>query len=143
MLLPLDAALRVPDRLAVPENWPTKTVFNTGLEREGVVNGQTLADTTPMSNPVRAAYTLFFGEEGLGRPSWDLCSVLYTARGSSGPEGTYFTTRTDEHLTLSDAGVSRWVEPGNGRHVRLVRVLDEEVMEAMFEGFITTPPANP
>jgi len=123
-------------------NWPTRTVFNTGEVCGAITNGETLAERTPESNPVRASYTMFFGREGVGCNSWDFCSVLYTVRGLAGPEGTYFDTHTGEHLTLSDDGVSSWVAPGNSRHVRLTRALDKEVMEEMYEDFITTPPAN-
>ena len=126
----------------VLENWPTVTVFNTGAVCGSLTNGQTLAATTPETNPVRASYTMFFGREGKGRTSWDLCSVLYSVRGLSGPEGRYFDTLTDEHLTLSSEGVSRWVEPGNDRHVRLTRTMDKNVLQGLLEDFITTPPAE-
>lgn len=127
---------------AVLEGWPTTTVFNTGEVCGSINNGQTLAATTPESNPVRASYTMFFGREGVGRNSWDLCSVLYSVRGLSGPEGRYFDTHTDEHLTLSEDGVSRWVTPGNGRHIRLTRTLEHGTMQRLLEDFITTPPKN-
>ncbi len=126
----------------VLETWPTETVFNTGEVCGSVTNGQTLAATTPEDNPVRASYTMFFGREGRGRTSWDLCSVLYSVRGLSGPEGRYFDTLTDEHLTLSREGISRWVAPGNERHVRLTRTIDRRVLQRLLEVFITTPPAG-
>ncbi len=124
----------------VLETWPTETVFNTGEVCGSVTNGQTLAKTTPEDNPVRASYTMFFGREGRGRTSWDLCSVLFSVRGLSGPEGRYFDTLTDEHLTLSSEGVSRWVAPGNDRHVRLTRTMGRRELQRLLEDFITTQP---
>lgn len=126
----------------VLETWPTETVFNTGEVCGAVTNGQTLAKTTPEDNPVRASYTMFFGREGRGRTSWDLCSVLVSVRGLSGPEGRYFDTLTDEHLTLSSQGVSRWVAPGNDRHVRLTRTMDRRVLQRLLEDFITAMPVG-
>ena len=121
-------------------DWPTRTVFNTGPVCQDVTNGYTLAEATPETNPVRAAYALFNG--GKGRMSWDLCSVLYTVRGPSGPEGDYFELRTDEHLTLDSSGYNAWVAPGNGRHVRLTRVMDEAQLERLFERLLVAPPAG-
>lgn len=129
--------------LEVIQTWPTRTVFNTGPVCHEVTNGQTLAAATPETNPVRAAYTLFFEEEGRGRNSWDLCSVLYTARGTSGPEGDYFRLRTDEHLTLDRSGYNAWVAPGNGRHVRLTRTMPTERLRELFEALLVAPPARP
>lgn len=123
-------------------HWPTVAVFNTGEVCGAISNGQTLARATPETNPVRASYTMFFGREGRGRASWDLCSVLYSVRGLSGPEGRYFGTLADEHLTLSRSGVSRWVAPGNSRHIRLTRELDGAVLQGLLEDLITTPPLS-
>lgn len=123
---------------AVLTNWPTRTVFNTGPVCQDVRNGHTLAEATPETNPVRAAYALFNG--GKGRMSWDLCSVLYTVRGLSGSEGDYFEFRVDEHLTLDESGYNAWVAPGNGRHVRLVRVLGDAQMQRLFEELLVAPP---
>jgi hypothetical protein len=68
--------------------------------------------------------------------------VLYSARGLSGPEGSYFESHTNEHLTLSSEGVSAWVAPGNARHVRLTRALERGEMQSLLEDFLTAPPAN-
>lgn len=126
--------------MAVLTDWPTRTVFNTGPVCQDVRNGHTLATATPEANPVRAAYALFNGGEG--RMSWDLCSVLYAARGLSGPEGDYFEFRTDERLTLDESGYNAWVAPGNGRHVRLVRVMGDEAMQGLLEAYLVAPPAD-
>ena len=87
--------------IKVINDWPTEIVFNPGPVCQDVSNGQTLAAATPKTNPVRAAYTLFFEKEGKSRTSWDLCTVLYAVRGTTGPEGRYFDVRQDERLTLS------------------------------------------
>lgn len=128
--------------IKVIDTWPTKIVFNTGPVCQAIKNGQTLAAATPETNPVRAAYTLFFGEEGNGRTSWDLCSVLYAVRGTEGPEGRYFEIRTDERLTLDQSGYNVWVAPGNNRHQRLTRVMADKTLQDLLEKLLVTPPAN-
>jgi purine nucleosidase len=126
----------------VIENWPTKTVFNTGPVCGEVISGQTLADVTPADNPVRAAYTLFFEEAGRGRSSWDLCSVLYAVRGLSEPNSRYFELHTDEHLKLKPDGHNVWVRPGNDRHERLERVMETEELQTLLEQLLVAPPLN-
>lgn len=128
--------------IKVIDDWPTEIVFNTGPVCQAVSNGQTLATATPETNPVRAAYTLFFEKEGEGRTSWDLCSVLYAVRGTTGPEGRYFEVRQDERLTLSEDGHNAWVAPGNSRHRRLTRVMADDTLRDLLETLLVTPPAN-
>lgn len=121
--------------------WPTTTVFTPGNVCGGFPTGHTLAQRTPARNPVRAAYTLFFGKEGVGRNSWDLCTVLYAVRGLSYPgDGTYFGLSNRETLHLNAEGVSEWRTPNDGRHKRLTRVMDTAAMQSKLEALITTPP---
>jgi len=125
----------------VLEDWPTPIVFNTGNVCEDIFTGSTLSSTAPEESPVRAAYEIFSGGKSGGRDSWDLCSVLYAVRGPSHPEdGTYFEIRTGERLTLTEAGYSEWVTPGNSRHQRLVRVMEAEELAGVLEALLTRPP---
>ena len=128
--------------IAVLNGWPTEIIFNPGPVCQDVTNGQTLAAVTPKTNPIRAAYTLFFQAEGKGRTSWDLCSVLYAVRGTTGLEGRYFDVRQDEQLTLSPDGHNAWVAPGNSRHRRLTRVMAADKLQTLLETLLVTPPAN-
>lgn len=121
--------------------WPTTTVFTPGNVCGRFPTGYTLAERTPVSNPVRAAYTLFFGKEGVGRNSWDLCTVLYAVRGlSHSGDGSYFGLSSRETLHLSAEGVSEWRTPNDGRHKRLTRVMDTAALQSKLEALITTPP---
>lgn len=121
--------------------WPTTTVFTPGNVCGGFVTGHTLAQRTPDSNPVRAAYTLFFGKEGVGRSSWDLCTVLYAVRGLSYPgDGSYFGLSRRETLHLSVEGVSEWRAPNDGRHKRLTRIMETAALQSRLEALMTTPP---
>ena len=128
----------------VLDSWPTTIVFTPGSVCGGFATGQTLARRTPRSNPVRAAYTLFFNREGVGRASWDLCTVLYAVRGPSHPgDGNYFALAdTNRRLTLSMDGVSAWRTPGDPRHKRLVRVMSSSTLAAKLEALLTRAPAN-
>lgn len=127
--------------MRVLETWPTPVVFTPGSVCGGFVTGHTLARSTPPENPVRAAYTLFFGREGVGRNSWDLCTVLYAVRGTVHPEGgTYFGLADHEALHLSPDGVSAWRAPGNGRHRRLYRVIAQTELQRQLEALLTAPP---
>ena len=128
----------------VLDDWPTTIVFTPGSVCGGFATGQTLARRTPRSNPVRAAYTLFFDREGAGRPSWDLCTVFYAVRGPSHPgDGSYFAlAETNRRLTLSMDGVSAWRAPGDSRHKRLVRVISSSTLAAKLEALLTRAPAN-
>ena len=128
--------------IKVINDWPTEIIFNPGPVCQDVSNGQTLAAATPKTNPVRAAYTLFFQKEGKGRTSWDLCTVLYAVRGTTGPEGRYFDVHQDERLTLSEDGHNAWVAPGNSRHRRLTRVMAADKLQNLLETLLVTPPAN-
>lgn len=123
--------------------WPTTTVFTPGNVCGGFVTGHTLAQRTPVSNPVRAAYTLFFGKEGVGRSSWDLCTVLYAVRGLSYPgDGSYFGLSSKETLHLSAEGVSEWRTPNDGRHKRLTRLMETAALQSKLEALMTTPPGR-
>jgi hypothetical protein len=130
--------------IRVIEDWPTTIVFTAGNVCGGISTGQTLARKTPRTNPVRAAYKLFFNKEGVGRDSWDLCSVLYAVRGLSHPgDGTYFAeSKTNRRLTLNMDGRSEWRTPDDSRHRRLVRVMSSSVMKAKLEALLVRPPSN-
>lgn len=130
--------------IRVIDGWPTTIVFTAGNVCGGISTGQTLARKTPRANPVRAAYTLFFNKEGVGRDSWDLCSVLYAVRGLSHPgDGTYFArSETGRHLTLNMDGVSAWRTPSDSRHKRLVRVMSSSTIAAKLEALLVKAPAN-
>jgi len=130
--------------IRVIDGWPTTIVFTAGNVCGGISTGQTLARKTPRANPVRAAYTLFFNKEGVGRDSWDLCSVLYAVRGlSHSSDGTYFAeSETNRHLTLNMNGRSEWRTPSDPRHKRLVRVMSSSTIAAKLEALIVKPPAN-
>lgn len=130
--------------IRVINDWPTNIVFTAGNVCGGITNGQTLASKTPRTNPVRAAYTLFFNKEGVGRDSWDLCSVLYAVRGLSHPgDGTYFAKpEMTKHLTLNMDGHSEWRTPSYARHQRLVRVMSASTIAAKLEALLVKAPAN-
>lgn len=130
--------------IRVINDWPTTIVFTAGNVCGGISTGQTLASRTPRSNPVRAAYTLFFNKEGVGRDSWDLCSVLYAVRGLSHPgDGTYFAgSETGRHLTLNMDGISAWRTPSDPLHKRLVRVMSSSTIAAKLEALLVKAPAN-
>ena len=130
--------------IRVVDGWPTTIVFTAGNVCGSISNGQTLARKTPRSNPVRAAYTLFFNKEGVGRNSWDLCSVLYAVRGLSHPgDGTYFAeVKTNSHLTVNMNGRSEWKAPSDPRHKRLVRVMSASTIQSKLEALLVKPPAN-
>ncbi len=129
----------------VVDGWPTSVVFSPGNADvcDGVVNGGTLSEETPITNPVRLGYELFNGSER-GRTAWDLCVVLYAVRGLADPEdGTYFKlAETDERLTLTSEGVSAWVPDENSRHERMLRVMPEEELERIIEALLVAPPRN-
>lgn len=130
--------------IRVIDGWPTTIVFTAGNVCGGISTGQTLARRTPRANPVRAAYTLFFNKEGVGRDSWDLCSVLYAVRGvSHSGDGTYFAeSKTNRHLTLNMSGHSEWRTPSASRHKRLVRVMSASTIAAKLEALIVKAPEN-
>lgn len=127
--------------IKVLDTWPTTVVFTPGSVCGGFTTGQTLAQKTPKTNPVREAYTLFFDQEGRGRNSWDLCTVLYAVRGLAyRADGTYFRLVNDEQLHLSRDGVSAWRAPSDGRHKRLLRVMSQTELQVKLETLLTTPP---
>lgn len=130
--------------IRVINDWPTTIVFTAGNVCGGISTGQTLASRTPRANPVRAAYTLFFNKEGVGRDSWDLCSVLYAVRGLSHPgDGTYFAgSDTGRHITLNMDGVSAWRTPSDPLHKRLVRVMSSSTIAAKLEALLVKAPRN-
>lgn len=130
--------------IRVINDWPTTIVFTAGNVCGGISTGQTLARRTPRSNPVRAAYRLFFNKEGVGRDSWDLCSVLYAVRGLSHPgEGTYFAkSPTNRHLTMNMNGHSEWRTPSDPRHKRLVRTMSASTLQAKLEALLVRAPEN-
>jgi hypothetical protein len=98
--------------IKVLDEWPTTIVFTPGNACGRFVTGHTLAERTPAENPVREAYTLFFGKEGVGRNSWDLCTVLFAVRGTAfSGDGTYFGVSSRETLHLSPEGLARSAHP--------------------------------
>ena len=125
------------DAQRVLKTWPTEIVLTPGDVCGDVSTGQTLRD--PRDNPVARAYQVFFGRTGVGRNSWDLCSVLYAVRGLRGPEGTYFRLETGERLTLRDDGYSAWVS-GKSRHKRLVRTTSSTRLENVLNNLLTQTP---
>ncbi len=132
-----------PPAIRVIERWPTTIVFAPGNVCGGFTTGQTLASKTPRANPVRAAYTPFFGREGVGRNSWDLCPVLYAVRGlSHGSDGTYFDIATTKHLVLRESGQHEWIAPGESRHKRLTRVMSESALQTKLTALLVKAPAN-
>ena len=128
--------------IRVIEDWPTTIVFTAGNVCGSITTGQTLAKKTPRSNPVREAYTLFADREGVGRASWDLCTVLYAVRGLSHPgDGTYFAEpELNKHLTLDMNEHSEWQAPRDPRHKRLVRVMSASRLAAKLEALVVTAP---
>ena len=130
------------EAIRVLEEWPTKITFTPGKVCGDVLTGQTLAKKTPESNPVREGYRLFFNRSGVGRESWDLCTVLYAVRGLTGPEDAQYFTKPEgnERLTMSQSGRSAWISPGDGLHERLTRELPKERMETLLESLLVTPP---
>lgn len=132
-----------PPAIRVLEDWPTTIAFTPGNVCGGFTTGQTLASKTPQSNPVRAAYRLFFGREGVGRSSWDLCPVLYAVRGlSNSNDGTYFGIATTERLVLQESGQHGWTAPGEPRHKRLTRVMSESALQTKLEALLVKPPSQ-
>lgn len=65
----------------VIENWPgTLVITDVG---GAMITGETLTDTTPVSNPVRRAYELEWAQgPNIGRCSWDQVAVLYAIHGT-------------------------------------------------------------
>ena len=126
----------------VIDSWPTSMVFSPGNKDvcDGVVNGTTISEATPPTNPVRRGYELFAGREG--RTAWDLCAVLYAVRGNSDPEdGAYFKlAETEERLAVESDGASSWVPDANSRHSRMLRVMPEEELERVLEALLVAPP---
>ena len=129
----------------VVDNWPTTTVFSPGNADvcDSLLNGGTLSEETPETNPVREGYALFNGPER-GRASWDLCAVLYAVRGLADPEdGAYFKlAETEERLTVTPEGASRWVESENSPHERMLRVMAVEELENILEALLVAPPGE-
>lgn len=132
-----------PPAISVINKWPTTVVFTPGNVCGGFTTGQTLASKTPPSNPVRAAYRLFFGQEGRGRSSWDLCPVLYAVRGlSDARDGTYFGVNTSERLVLYADGQHTWALPGVPHHQRVTRVMSATKLQALLEALVVKPPGR-
>ncbi len=127
------------DAKRVIETWPGEIVFTPGNVCGGVVTGQTL--TGSEVNPVARAYELFFGRQGQGRASWDLCAVLYAVRGLQAADGeTYFAVATDQRLSLREDGYNEWVTPADPRHKRLTRVMPTARMEEVLNTLLTQTP---
>lgn len=126
----------------VIDSWPTPMVFSPGNKDvcDGVVNGTTISEATPPTNPVRRGYELF--AEQRGRTAWDLCAVLYAVRGNSDPEdGAYFKlAETEERLAVESDGASSWVPDASSRHSRMLRVMPEEELERVLEALLVAPP---
>lgn len=63
----------------VLKNWPTKLVIQPlGAQ---FLTGKCLSTKTPISNPVRRSYEIYFNGRNKGNFSWDPLTVLYAVRG--------------------------------------------------------------
>ncbi len=102
----------------------------------GLLTGDTLSTRTATSNPVRRAYELFFGRQGVGRDSWDPITVLYAVRTSG------FQRETDREFRLNDDLTHEWV-PGKSRHARITSTVAKAEMKDALERLITQEPSRP
>ena len=107
----------------VCENWPTPIMFSGGELGYPLESGQRLAQETPESNPVRAAYG------GGSRPSWDQISVIYAARGLANYWGA--VTNGYNRIEGTASNVFEAVPPRG--HSYLVPRMNLDVMEKIID----------
>ena len=119
-----------PQTAHVLEHWPGPIVVS--QEGGDIETGAELR-RTPLDNPVREAYRLWWRGEVKARSSWDQVAVLYGVRGL----GTLFHEVAEGEGRLRN-GFTWPMRPGHRTYLRL-RASTEQ-MAAIIEALMTAPP---
>ena len=116
----------------VIENWPSPIV----ISQDGAyVHTGSALQTTPVDNPVRAAYYKWFGDSFQDRSSWDQMAVLYAVRGA----GVYFDEMSSDSGRLKNGYMWR-MQPGHRMY--LARKLSTSELAAVIEKLMIQAPRS-
>lgn len=120
------------------ENWPTPIMFSGGEFGDKIITGTRLFSETEQTNPVRRAYLISADVGDRGRPSWDLTSVLYAARGLAG----YFAAVGDGYNEVFTTGVNKWRGSPNRQHAYLRDKMSRKMLAWEMDELIVHSRAN-
>ena len=121
-----------PQTAHVLEHWPGPVVVS--QEGGDIETGAELR-RTPLDNPIREAYRLWWRGEVKARSSWDQVAVLYGVRGL----GALFREVAEGEGRLRN-GFTWPMRPGHRTYLRLRE--STEQMAEIIEALMTAPPRN-
>jgi len=116
----------IPAARLLAEKWPGEMVY-CGWEVGAPVVALKEPSPLPENHPVRVAYQLYGG--GVGRNSWDLCTVQWAMQ----PECGFYTRSESGVIDVDEKGVTRLKTIADGKHSFLALNADPETIAASFE----------
>ncbi len=104
-----------------------------------ILTGGPLGAKGAPENPCRRAYDTYVREAHKCRSSWDLCAVLYAARGT----GPWFKEKTGNRIRLApEPGKSFWREDASSPQVLIEQAASDEAIRKALDDLLARPPAQ-
>lgn len=117
------------------KNWPTRVYFSG--EGHEIITGNRKLHLTPVNNPVRRAYELWYKAYTTGRPSWDQLAVLFAIRSH------YFKLESFGTLEQNDKLEAYWnSQSDNPNHYKIIPIKSKIELETIIEDLMSEPPSN-
>ena len=127
----------LPSAAKVVNHWPTRLAVMP-LGASILTGGPLVAEGSP-ENPCRRAYDIYVKETHKSRSSWDLCAVLYTARGC----GPWFREKAGYRIRLdAETGMGRWQKDASSPQVVIEQAASDESIREVLDDLLVRPPVR-
>lgn len=128
-----------PTTKQVVDTWPTPILFSGFEIGESILTGRAL-ERTPVNNPVRESYRIYYEGVVNDRWSWDQTAVLAAVRGAQ----PYWSESAPGFNAVDAHGGNIWQSArGGATHTYLISKQSASDVKATIDTLMTRPPQRP